>query len=676
MRTFILNTLLRRCLPFLLFFPSLPALAQGWIQPTPEELKMTAEPAAPNAAAIYLYRDERADDLHHLHSLSVRLKVLTEEGKRYADVELGYDGGGIFDVKAIDARTIHSDGTVIPFTGKPYEKVLEKSQTFTYKAKVFSLPDVQVGSILEYRYTLDYGDNWYSAPHWYIQQPLYVRKAHYQFVPIDTGVIGHRGAFSEGSVAYTPWLPKGVEVKQVLTSNNRLGAQGSVYTLDMENVDPIPEEEYMPPMRSLSYRVLFYYSDIKTAADFWKPEGKYWSHDVDNFMAMGKLGATANQIAGPSDTPEQKARKLYDAVMKLENTSFTRGHTHSEDKAAGIKTKNADDIWAAKRGNANEIALLYVGLARAAGLQAYAAQVTNRDQGFFAPGFLSLDQLDDYLAVVVLNGKEQYLDPGERYCPFGDLDWRHAQVQGLRQTDRGTDFAQTPGLNFKTTSVVRTADLNLEENGKVTGTLKIIMTGSRALHWRQQALRTDEAGAKREFDASIQGQIPPGIEVKTERFSSLEDYDKNLMAVMTVTGNMGTATAKRVFLPATFFEAGSKPLFVHEKRTVPVDLDYPYQMQDTVTLHLPKNFTLESAPKDTKIPLQNGAAYDAVYQASFKPGADTLEAKRVIVLATSVYSAQDYPSLKDFFQQVTAKDQEQAVLQMATVAAAQTGSAK
>ena len=37
---------------------SIHAYADSWIQPTPEELQMTAEPAAPGAAAIYLYLEE------------------------------------------------------------------------------------------------------------------------------------------------------------------------------------------------------------------------------------------------------------------------------------------------------------------------------------------------------------------------------------------------------------------------------------------------------------------------------------------------------------------------------------------------------------------------------------------------------------------------------------------
>ena len=144
---------------------------------------MTVEPYVPDAAAIYLYREERADDKLHMHSVYVRLKVLTEKGKDYADVEI-YNQGG-YGIRAVEGRTIHSDGTIIPFTGKPYEKLLEKTKTQKYKAKVFTLPDVQVGSILEYRYVLSYDDNVVYFPEWFVQQSLFVRKAHYSFKPTD-----------------------------------------------------------------------------------------------------------------------------------------------------------------------------------------------------------------------------------------------------------------------------------------------------------------------------------------------------------------------------------------------------------------------------------------------------------------------------------------------------------
>src|SRR5271170_923616 len=224
-----LVTILRHRLPYLLLLVSLPAFAQSWIQPSPEELKMTVEPAVPGAAAIYLYREERADDKLHMHSLYVRLKVLTEKGKEYADVEIPYEGRS-FGIRAVEGRTIHSDGTVIPFTGKPYEKLLEKTKTQKYMAKVFTLPDVQVGSILEYRYEISYTDYVVYSPQWYVQRQLYVRKAHYQFLPTEHRLDDHHGGSMDAQVNYYPLLPQGAQVQYIQTQK--------IFTLDIEKVAP------------------------------------------------------------------------------------------------------------------------------------------------------------------------------------------------------------------------------------------------------------------------------------------------------------------------------------------------------------------------------------------------------------------------------------------------------
>ncbi len=92
----------------------------------------------------------------------------------------------------------------------------------------------------------------------------------------------------------------------------------------------------------------------------------------------------------------------------------------------------------------------------------------------------------------------------------------------------------------------------------------------------------------------------PGIEVKVEHFLGLTEWDKTFMCVLNVSGSMGTATGKRVFVPATFFEATSHPLFALDKRTMPIDLDYPLAAQDTVSIKLPATFDIESLPKDAE----------------------------------------------------------------------------
>lgn len=148
-----MNSVLRRTCLVILCLAPMPALAHAdsWTAPTPDELNMTAAAEAPGAPAIYLNREEITDDQMHMWRKYARIKVLTEGGKDYANVEVGQynsvENGG-YNIEAVAGRTIHPDGTIVPFTGKPYEKLIEKGRGFKEVAKVFTLPSVEVGSIM------------------------------------------------------------------------------------------------------------------------------------------------------------------------------------------------------------------------------------------------------------------------------------------------------------------------------------------------------------------------------------------------------------------------------------------------------------------------------------------------------------------------------------------------
>ena len=634
-----------------------------WQQPTPEELKMTSDPAAPNAPAVYLFREETVSDDLHMHSMYARIKILTDKGKEmFSDIEIPYEAAN-FSITDIAGRTIHSDGSVIPATGKAIDKLVVKSGKYKVMEKIFSLPDVQVGSIIEYRWKLRYDDNVLSSPAWYIAQPVFVHKAHYHFSPTKTSrTITHTEHGREdvaNSLLYTFSLPNNAKVKE--------GQDG--YDLLVENVPALPDEDYMPPFRSLSYRVIFYYSPWRTPDEYWRNQGKYWSKDLDHFAnPSGTIHGAVVQIVSPGDNDQQKVEKIYAATMKIENTSFTRTHSAQENKAEGLKVKNADDIWDQKRGTSDEITRLFIAMVRAAGLKAYGMVVVNRDQNVFQQGYMDWDQLDDELAIVSIGGKETYLDPGQRYCEFGKLHWKHTWAEGVRQTDNGTAIASTHGLTYKDNQVDRLADLTLDPDGKLHGYIRMTMTGTEALRWRQAALRSDEEEVKKDFEDDLQRSMPPGVQVKTNHFIGLADYTHALMVQVDVSGTLGTATGKRVFLPAVFFEASSKPLFVQEKRENPIDLHYPYTMHDQLALKLPPNVTAESVPKESNVPF----APNGDYVAKFVVQDNTFAYGRLLRLANPFYKVSEYPDLRGFYQKANADDQEQVVLKAGAASSATT----
>ena len=656
----------------LLLVPFSAFASSEWQQPTAEELSMKSYPADPDAPAVYLYREEVVDDNIHIHTVYARIKVLSEKGKEmFGNIEIEYNAGHA-TIRDVSGRTIHSDGTVIPFTGKPYDKMLVKQGNIRVMAKVFSMPDVQVGSILEFRWVLSYDDDWILPPQWYIQRDVPVLKAHYHFVSSDSrggnlryilvNEYGHQIVANQ--LIDTPVLPPGDKVIENVDGT---------FDVNVENIPALPHEDYMPPLQSLSYRVIFYYSPFRTGEEYWRTLGKYWSEDFNHFAnPSGKIHDAVNGIVAPGDSDQQKVQKIYASVMKLENTDFTREHTVEENKAEGVKVKSAEDIWAQQRGTGDEITRLFVAMVRAAGLKAYGAIVTNRDENLFVPGYLYWNQLDDELAIVSLNGKEVFFDPGQRYCEFGKLHWKHTWAGGVRQTDGGTELFNTPGPTYQDNATDRRAQLTLDANGQVHGQIHELMTGSIALRWRQAALRGDEAGVKKAFEEDMQHSMPAGVQVKMDHFLGLTDYTSSLMAIVNVSGTLGTATGKHVFFPGVFFEAGNAPLFAETHRENMVDMRYPYMVHDQFQLTLPPNMTVESLPQSGDVPY----VPNADYLVKFVSQGNVYAYGRLLRVASSLYKASEYPGLRTFFQKVSTDDQQQVALKAVAVAATAPAPAK
>ncbi len=656
-----------RNLPLLLAFTSPALLLAQFQQPTDEELKMTADPKAPGAAAVYLNVEEITDDPHNSQSFYARIKVLTEKGKELATVDLPPYLRGTSKITDIKGRTIHADGTVIPFVGKPQDLLVVKGKTsegeqVRVNRKVFTLPSVDVGSILEYTYTIQNDDNISSSPRWEIQRSYFVHKAHYLFTPARQFLPGSQHSNSlymedeHGRIINTLiwWvhLPRGVTVKS---------DAGGHYTVDVTDVPPAPDEEFMPPVQSVLYRVFFYYKAASSSSEFWINDAKLWSKDVDRFAEPSKsIKVAVAGIISPSDSDLDKAKKLYKAVQALDNTDYSRKKSEAELKQLKLKVaRRAEDTWAQKSGSSEDIAMLYLAMLRAAGLTAYAAKIVDRQRGVFDLSYLSLSQLDTTLVILSTGGKDIDLDPGEKMCPFGTVNWRHSSAGGLTQSAKGNSGVTTRSQPYAENKTLRIGEVFLDAQGALTANFRFSMTGQAALYWRQKALTNDEAEVKKQFDHSLESIIPDGVEAHIDHFTGLDDPGVDLIAIINAKGAIGAATSKRLMLPAFFFETrGKQPFVAQEKRTQPVDMQYGDFVADQVTYHLPDGFTVEGAPLDNKIDWSGHAAL--FYQSVSAPGQLTIIHK--LERAFTFAKPEEYQDLRGFYQKVAAADQAQLVL--------------
>jgi len=655
--------------------------AQKFQEPTKEELQMTSDPKAPGAPAVYLYRESEIDNRNHYQSSYARIKVLTEKGKDWATVEVPYIPG-YNATPIIEGRTIHSDGMVIPLTGKAADLMIAKTNSSHVKVSVFNLPSVEVGSILEYKWTIsltggkvsgiaDPGVESYASaalagienPVWDVQQPIFVHKEHFYWNPfsdIESNTMNTQNGSSvdhyvDGELAhyllFTQRLPAGFT-----TTRSPRGD----YTLDIQDVPAFVPEANALPEEALLYKVRFFRTPYLSPDVYWDNEIKRWSSQLNEFASLSKtIKDAADQITVGAATPEAKARKLYDAVQALDNTDFSRAKTEEERKKLNLKReiKKAQDVWNEKSGSGNEIAALYLALARAAGLQADGLEVVNRDRLVFDPNLLSLHQLDALLVVLHLDGKDIYLDPGEKLCPFGQMHWKHLMAGGIQQNAKGPVYS--PPNSAKEAITAHAADLTLDAQGGITGTVKMLMNGPEALHWRQLNLTSGTEEVKKQINESLHNLLPQGITGDVDKIQGLETGEGYLSISAKVSGQIGSATGKRLMLPGFFFSTGARTHFVsEEKRVAAVDLHYADQVIDDAVYHLPAGFTVESAPTPAQLPWEGQAALVV----KTIPGAGTIDIRHTFARFFVLLDPKEYPALRDYYQKIAASDQQQLVL--------------
>lgn len=640
-------------LSFLLLAMGLPRAAPAknekdeWPPTTPEELALKSDPANPGAPAIILNREEHTDDVEDFDTEYYRIKVLTDEGRKYADIEIPFVKD-LTKVEDLKARTVHPDGTAVDFKGQMFEKTVVKAKGFKFLAKTLTLPEVQVGSIIEYKYKIRRPSYALYNSSWILQRELTTRKAHFSLRP-----------YGGEKIAWT-WSGLPANVAPQRRKDNTIH-------LEMQNIPAFPEEEYMLPGDMLKARVAFFYissyagvKELKTPDDFWKQQGKWEYKAVEEFIGEHKtVKRVAAEIANPADPPDAKLRKLYARAQQIRNLSFEREKTEKEEKREKLKdNENVEDVLKHGYGYGSGINELFVALARAAGFEASMVYVTERHRGLFEPGTLSWRQLDANVVQVRLGLQEWYLDPATRYCPFSLLPWGETDTKGIRPEKEGGSFVNTPEPKSADAVTERTATLQLAQDGTLEGNVQVKFVGQEALERRLEHRRADEAGRRKALEDEVRERLPAGSTVELTNKPNWEGPEEPLRAEFHIkTPNFGTSTGRRLLLPLAVFQANMKYPFQTTKRVHPIYFAYPFQTLDDITLEVPKGYEVESLPTPRSKAFPFGR-----YEISRRSEGGKLRLERRLVMDGYFFRVEGYSALRVFYDAVRAGDEEQVVL--------------
>jgi hypothetical protein len=607
---------------------------------TQEEREMKSVAAAPGASAIILDWVQRHDDVDMEASEYVRIKILTDEGKKYGDIEIPYIPQ-INDISHITARTTKPDGTVVNFLGKPFEKLIVKAGGIRLMAKTFSIPDLAPGSIIEYRYDIGFRGNVLRDTRFTVQREL----------PVKHEMLWLRPYREQYKAFFTyKGLPDGKKPVDL----------GDHYELELENLPAFVAEAFMPPEGMIKPQVNFFYTDGTLDAEaFWKKTGKEWTGAIEDFIGdRAYPKQVALEVTAGATTSEAKLRKIYERAQAIRNLSFEDEKTLAEEKKFK-DNKSAEDVLRNGYGYSPEITRAFIAMARGAGFEANAVRISERDDHFLAKNLPISSQLDGEIALVKLDGKDVYVDPGTPTAPFAIAAWKKTGAGGLRLArKKDAEWVQTPDPLSNDAVWQRKADLRIEGES-VKGTVTLTYKGQEALVRRVTNYTDDEAATKKSVEESAKKLFPEGTTVKLLSMTGMKAWDEPVVVKLDVDmPGLASFAGSRVLVPMSVFASSRKNPFAAESRKYGVYFSYPFIEEDDVTLQLPEGYSVESTPNAASVDL-NAIQYSSRYAAGT---GRTLHYTRSLMIHNAFFSLENYATLRSFYGKVTAADQEQAIV--------------
>jgi hypothetical protein len=186
------------------------------------------------------------------------------------------------------------------------------------------------------------------------------------------------------------------------------------------------------------------------------------------------------------------------------------------------------------------------------------------------------------------------------------------------------------------------------------------------MYHRQDVLNSDDVTRKKFLEERLRGLI--GIPSSSVTLTNNPDWDSPetpLVAEFSITiPGWASNAGRRVLIPAAVFGAGEKKTFERANRVHPIYFHYPYEKDDDVTIELPAGWQVGSTPsaitKDGHV---------ITYECKVENNKTSLHLSRKLAVNLLMLDAKYYLSLRDFFQNIRAGDEQQIVLEPSPSAA-------
>jgi hypothetical protein len=572
----------------------------------------------------------------------IRIKIFTELGRRYSDVQLPYkqELGKITDVRA---RTIRPDGSIVEVADRDIRDiVLLRNSRSIWRAKVFLMPAVEAGSIIEYRYRQTYpqGFRYFALD---LQSELFTRELYYRIQPKTMSRMDVR------------WVSFNADDPKLF-----MPTWDGTYNIKATDIQPFRREPLAPPELTMKIWGWLYYSDeTETRPDrYWRGYARRM-HERASYETKptGPIRRVVDSITLSTDGPKEKLGRIYSYVQKeIRNVGFrAEGKAEGEEGAKLKRNNSAEDTIRRRYGTPREINRLFIAMLRAAGFDARVAELTTRDENFFHHSFPDSYQFNDELtAVVGRDGSVQFYDPGTPYCPVGLLSWEKQAVQALVYGKQDWSFKETPLTKAPDNNQHRAITVTPFADGHVDLLVETKISGQRALELRNELNNLSAEQRRAKIIEDARGLMAAAvIDESSVALTGLTDLSAPLGTAYRLRAEqVASPTERRLLLRPALLSRREETMLSASSRSNSIYFAYPWSETERVAIEVPRGYAVVQLPDP--VVLDIGAAR---YCAAFTLDGQRVIYERSLSVDALMFTVAEYPTVKGFFDRVHQADQ-------------------
>ncbi len=636
-----------------------PSLKYG--KPTNEELTMTTYAPDTSAVAVVLYKtcDVRYEimmgDFRLSYEYEVKIKVLKSDGTSYADVNVPYYepekliGTSKEVVTSIDASAYNMEDGKMMREKMKKEFVFKERLNKSYMQVKFSIPNVKVGTVLEYKYKI-LSDFYYNIKGWYAQQDIPVVYGHYditipEYFKFNLENHGYeRLAVTDKTESLTFSLPG--QSDQLHCNGRHLNFKANqLQALHADSYLWCPDDyrtQISFELQSMDFPGVLY----RNFAQSWEQIDKILIEDED-FGGMLKMRnpyrdeMTALDIDKLPDT-NAKICALFQFLRKKMNWNEQYSLYGNEVKKA---IKNGT-------GNNADFNFVLMSMLREANIPCAPVVMSRRSVGMLPFAHPSIQKLNTFV-VAAANSDSSfvYLDGSIRAGYLNILPTVLMVERARMISSNGSRWVNLSNLGKNQLRSLVNASVNAE--GKITGTRTTGYVGQYASSLRNR-FRTAKDSA--EFVSNL--ETSEEIKVNDLRFNQMDNFSPQVEETITFEKE-GTMNDNLIYLNPMIFLHVEKSPFTQAERKLPVELPYTEQVTLSVSIDIPEGYAVDEVPKPLTVKTEDGSGkcrYNIQAQGN-----------RVMLIYTFsydklTYAAQEYQGLKAFWEAIVEKNNEMLVL--------------